>query len=293
MLPKGNASKKSIFPMKILCFISVFFSLLPIVLCGQQVQSIGMLYAPDKYRYAVSGAGTGNVNDVQNRSYSKVASVSVDYNIPFSTKKKRVRTLTTLFRYNAARLLPVSQDSLIASKIVFSDTDYEFFTGFRFHWLTDFNKEVKWQHSIFLDFSTSPYSLKNPKPQLKGFRAFHLMAGGQMGYVANGDVGLLGCFFSAQLHYLHIYDLQTGDRAFDAIFLPPPSIDRLQRHFWGYGGKFTFQINDFAISVEMRRYFNLQSAVAITDFSNRAMFTIGAVATGTLLKNKEEKKANP
>ncbi len=252
-----------------------------------------MLYAPDKNRYAVSGAGAGNMNDVQNRSYSRVASVSVDYNIPFLPRKNRIRTFTTLFRYNAARLLPIVQDSLIPSKIVFADNDYEFFVGFRFHWLANFNKEVKWQYSLFTDFSTSPYQIKNPKPQQKGFRTFNTMLGSQIGYVVNGDVGLLGCFFSFQLHYLHIYDLQTGDHAFDAVFLPPHSIERLSRNFWGYGGKFTFQINDFAISIEMRRYKNLYASHPITDFSNRPMFTIGGIATGALLKNKEEKKMPP
>ncbi len=62
----------------------------------------------------------------------------------------------------------------------------------------------------------------------------------------------------------------------------------LSRHWIGAGGKILFQINDFAIYVELRQYYPLENKIQIKDFSNRPFFSVGGIATGTIFRNKKD-----
>lgn len=277
------------------------FILIPIstICIGQHISNAKMVYNPRANTFAVSGVGGGNLYEFSSDKSSSSGQVSVDWNIALNknTTKNRnlykntnndekLRTLTTVFKYNPfLRANYVNGDSVELRKIAFVDNEFQMMLGFRFNQLNPFGIEStsKFLASYFLDFSTAPYQIQNSPTNSSGFRNFNINFGGQFGYMTNLDFGLLGVTLNPQINYINIYDNKLGDRGFEEL---AKSSDNLSRNYFGFGGKLIVYLNDFAIFFEGRKYISPKSYPVITGLSDRAIFSIGGVATGTVFKNK-------
>ena len=152
--------------------------------------------------------------------------------------------------------------------------------------LKNHGDEAKFYRSFYLDFSVSPYNITSSILSNKGFYNFNTTTGWQGGYTTETSFGVIALTFAIQGNYFYIYDNTSDDWAFDELF--GYTEKKLSRNWAGGGAKILFQINDFAIYVEGRRYFPLDNNTQIKDFSNRPIFSIGGIATGTIFRNKRE-----
>lgn len=272
--------KKSLLIFLMLCSLTNF---------GQQAIPTEMLFNPRVNKFSISGIGGGNMHELSSSSSSASAQIATDFAIKLKDTDERYRTLVTSFKYN-----PTSHtkffvgDTIDMKRIAFIDNQYLIYFGAKYYALHNSDNdenEARWINSVFFDGSLSTYNIKNSLYNNKGFYNFNLLAGIQGGYTTNTDFGIIAVTLSLQGNYINIYDLTTTDRAFDELL--SADYNELARNYYGYGGKFTFQINDFAIYLELRRYYS-DNKVVINDFSNRAIFSIGGVATGTIFRSKRE-----
>ena len=265
-----------------------------LVTYGQQISNAKMVYNPRVNTFAVSGVGGGNLYEFNANKSSSSGQISIDWNIALdqANSKKVQKTLTTVFKYNPfLRANYVNGDSLELRKIAFVDNEFQIMLGLRYNQLQRFGSESlsKFLISYFIDFSTAPYQIENSPSQSTGFRNFNVNLGTQLGYMTNLDFGLLGLTFNPQLNYLNIYDNKTGDMGFEELAM---SSSTLGRNYFGCGGKFVVYLNDFAIFFEGRKYFNSKTYPKITGLTDRIIFSLGGVATGTVFKNKTNENKN-
>ncbi|MBK8444507.1 MAG: hypothetical protein IPL35_14335 [Sphingobacteriales bacterium] len=263
--------------------------LITVQVYSQHISNAKMLYDPRVNIFAVSGVGGGNLYEFTAEKSSSSGQISIDWNIALMGIKgrdERLQTLTTVFKYNPfIGANYVNEDSLDIRKIAFVDNEFQIMIGFRYNKLSLFGSEklAKFVKSYFIDFSTAPYQIRNSPSNNTGFRNFNINIGGQFGYMTNLDFGLLGVTFNPQLNYIWIYDNENGDRGFEEIV---NSITPLKRNFFGFGGKVIVYLNDFAIFFEGRKYLTSKSQPKINGLTDRAIFSIGGVATGNVFKNK-------
>jgi hypothetical protein len=279
--------------MKYIVNIALFFILgLSFELSGQHLSNARMIFTPRVNRFAVSGVGGGNLYEFSAENPSSSGQISVDWNIPLNLKVKsygsreKLKTLTTVFKYNPfLRANYLSGDSSEIRKIAFVDNEFQMMLGFRYNSIRTFGQEgvAKFLMSYFADLTTAPYEIINSPTNSKGFRNFNIILGGQFGYMTNLDFGLLGVTLNPQFSYINIYDNKSGDRGFEELAGASGNLDR---SYFGYGGKLVVYLNDFAVFFEGRRYYGKNSQKIISDFNDRAIFSIGGVATGTVFKNK-------
>lgn len=283
------------------CLIFLFFIKFSF---AQQAIPIDLQYSPRANTFSISGVGGGNLEEFKTESRSASAQLAMDFNIPIKdgkTKdgKTKLKTLTTLIKFNpTAKTNYAEADSININKIAFVDNQFWFLMGLRFSTMTLDGKlknhEVpRFISTFFADFSVTPYSLDSKNPEMEGFMNFNTIAGYQFGFNTNTGFGLVGVNLSLQSCYVFIYDKKTGDQSFDQLIgvKNPELINKnLSRSFAGFGAKLSAQINDLAVFIEGRRYFALDNSVEIPDFSNRVIFSVGAIATGTIFKNKTKSK---
>jgi hypothetical protein len=264
---------------------------------SQHISNAKMVYNPRANTFAVSGVGGGNLYEFSSDKSSSSGQVSIDWNIALNYGKKKgysksrsngdkLRTLTTVFKYNPfLRANYVNGDSVELRKIAFVDNEFQMMLGFRFNQLNPFGSETssKFLTSYFIDFSTAPYQIQNSPSNSTGFRNFNVNLGAQFGYLTNLDFGLLGVTINPQINYINIYDNKSGDRGFEEL---ANSSNSLGRNYLGFGGKLIVYLNDFAIFFEGRKYISPKSYPSIIGLTDRAIFSIGGVATGTVFKNK-------
>jgi hypothetical protein len=182
--------------------------------------------------------------------------------------------------YRSAKL-----DLLKIRKIAFVDNEFQLMLGLRYNTLKSFGSDnnSKFIRSFFIDLSTAPYQIQKSTTNSTGFRNFNVNLGAQFGYMTNLDFGLLGVTFNPQFNYVNIYDNKPGDKGFEEIIR---SKNDLGRNYFGLGGKLVVYLNDFAIFFEGRKYITSSQYPATFGLSDRAIFSIGGVATGTVFKNK-------
>jgi len=264
---------------------------------GQHISNAKMVYSPRVNTFAVSGVGGGNLYEFSADKSSSSGQISIDWNIALNnnvknknnrgvTPSEKPRTLTTVFKYNPfLRANYVNGDSVELRKIAFVDNEFQMMFGLRFNQLKTFGSESisKFLTSYFIDLSTAPYQLKNSPTNSTGFRNFNVNLGAQIGYMTNLDFGLLGVTINPQINYINIYDNKSGDKGFEELV---GSSNSLGRNYLGFGGKLVVYLNDFAIFFEGRKYINTKSNPEITGLTDRAIFSLGGVATGTVFKNK-------
>lgn len=254
-----------------------------------------MVYNPRVNTFTVSGVGGGNVYELSADKSSSSGQFSIDWNIALNNKKRgyyssgdKLRTLTTVFKYNPLlRANYINGDSAELRKIAFVDNEFQIMFGFRYNQLTSFGSEgsSRLLSSYFVDFSTAPYEIQNSVSNSTGFRNFNVNFGGQFGYMTNLDFGLLGVTINPQINTIFIYDDKSGDIGFEEL---AGSSEKLGRTYMGFGGKIVVYLNDFAFYFEGRKYTTPKTYPEIIGLTDRAIFSLGGVATGTVFKNKTD-----
>jgi len=269
--------------MKTIYLLILMFSVFRTV--AQQAIPVEMIYAPDENNFSISGVGGGNIHEFKAQNSNASAQLAVDFNINLG-ESSTLRTLTTSVKYNpVAKTSFSTSETFDINRLTFVDNQYLFFLGLRYYSLKS-NNEAKFFGNIFTDFSVSPYDITSTSPFNQGFYNFSTTSGTQFGYTTETNFGVIALGLSLQGNYFYIYDYTTDDIAFDELF---GYVDRtLSRQWAGGGAKITFQINDFAIFIEGRQYLPIENRVGIKDFSNRPIFSIGGIATGTIFRNKKE-----
>ncbi|MCS6794762.1 MAG: hypothetical protein NZ516_02255 [Raineya sp.] len=203
------------------------------------------------------------------------------------TGKDKFSTLTTIFKYNPfLKSNFVSGDSMELRKIAFVDNEFQMMLGIRLSNVKTMgtNDNSRFISSLFLDGSMAPYKLSNSSNPLNtGFRNFNINFGHQFGYIANTDFGLVGFIISPQINYLYIYENMSNGTSFEEL---NKTTVRLSRNILGGGFKLSIPLNDFCFFFEMRKYFPLDNEYEITGLTDRAIFSFGGFATGTVFKNK-------
>ncbi len=284
---------------KNIVFFPVFLLSLSFVF-GQQASPISIIYNPRVNTFAISGVGGGNLYEFSADKSSSSGQVALDWNVALNrqnTKKEgvfsyekqpneKLKTLTTIFKYNP--LLKVnytSGDSVDLRKMAFIDNEFQFLFGLRFNNLiaSGADENAKFLISAFTDFSSTPYNLNGSPVGNPGFRTFNLNTGGQFGYLTNTDFGLVGAVFSPQVNYIHVYEEKAGGKSFEELAKANTDISH---NIMGFGGKLMIPLNDFSFFIELRKYFPLGSNQPINGLTDRAVFSIGGVATGTVFKTK-------
>lgn len=158
--------------------------------------------------------------------------------------------------------------------------------GVRLSNLTNFgiDNNSKLLKSIFMDISTAPYSLRNSmNPFNSGFRSFNINGGWQIGYISNSDIGVYGVILSPQINYIYLYENNPNGKAFEEL---NRSVEELSNNFLGWGLKISVPMNDFCIFFETRKYIPLGHSNNIYGLTDRAIFSLGGIATGTVFKTK-------
>lgn len=263
------------------------FLFLSIKIFAQQAIPVEMIYEPEVNNFSISGVGGGNIHEFKANNSSASAQFAVDFNIHLKEKNSKIKTLTNSIKYN-----PIAQtrfkniDTVEMNKLAFIDNQYMFFFGIKHYVLRPLSEDARLYRSLYLDFSISPYYIQTIIPENNGFYNFNSTFGFQGGWTTETNFGVIATTFSLQGNYIYIYDLTTDDWAFDELF--GFSSKQLSRNWLGGGAKILFQINDFAIYVEGRRYFPIDNQIQIKDFSNRPIFSIGGIATGTIFRNKKD-----
>ena len=270
---------------KVTTIIAFVFCCKTSILTGQHISNAKMVYSPRVNTFAVSGVGGGNLYEFSAEKSSSSGQISIDWNIALSQKRK-INTLTTVFKYNPfLRANYLSGDSIELRKIAFVDNEFQMMLGLRLNQLGTFGSEStsKFLISYFIDFSTAPYEVQNSPTNSSGFRNFNVNLGSQIGYMTNLDFGLLGITLNPQINYINIYDNASGDHGFEEL---AGASGRLDRNYLGFGGKLVVYLNDFAIFFEGRKYITPKSSPTLIGLTDRAIFSLGGVATGRIFKNK-------
>jgi len=269
-------------------FSILFFLSITLKLFSQQAIPVEMIYAPQENNFSISGVGGGNIHEFKAQNSSASAQLAVDFNINLNEKNYKLKTLSTTVKYNpiAQTRFDVSDDFDI-NRLAFIDNQYMFFLGLRHYSLKNYDEEeARFYGSFYLDFSVSPYEIISYNITNEGFYNFNTTTGWQGGYTTETNFGVIALTFAVQGNYFYIYDYKTDDWAFDELF--GYSEKTLSRQWAGGGAKISFQINDFAVYVEGRQYYPLDNSIQIKDFSNRPVFSIGGIATGTIFRNKRD-----
>lgn len=267
---------------------------------SQQPSPVGILFNPRVNTFAISGVGGGNLYEFSAAQNSTSGQMAIDLNAGLrNTKTKRSRkeklqTLTTIFKYNPfLNTNYISGDSIETRKLAFVDNEFQMMFGFRLSNLKTIgvDNDSRLLNSLFLDVSTAPYSLKNSADQLNtGFRSFNTNLGCQFGYFTNYEIGIFGVIISPQINHIYIYENNPNGTTFEEL---NKSKDKLSNNFLGWGLKFSVPMNDFCIFFETRKYIPLGNANKIYGLTDRAIFSIGGIATGTVFKTKtKETKYN-
>jgi hypothetical protein len=261
----------------------------------QQPSPIGIIFNPRVNTFAISGVGGGNLYELTAKNSSTSGQVALDWNIGLKdsrtkkTGKDKLTTLTTIFKYNPfLQANFVTGDSIELRKIAFVDNEFQMLLGFRLTNLTTMGTDnnSKLLNMFFADASMAPYELKySANPLNTGFRNFNINLGYQVGYITNTDFGLVGFTFSPQLNFINIYENQSNGSAFEELNI---SNERLSRNILGGGLKINIPLNDFCFFFEVRKYFPLDNSRQIIGLTDRAIFSFGGVATGTVFKTKTE-----
>jgi hypothetical protein len=274
----------------VLILVLTFFGLKTF---GQQPSPIGIIFNPRVNTFAISGVGGGNLYELTGQKSSTSGQVALDWNIALKdgktskTNKPKLTTLTTIFKYNPfLQANFVNGDSIEMRKVAFIDNEFQMLLGIRLNVLkslgTDDNSKMI--NMLFFDGCMAPYKLENSiNPLSTGFKNFNLNLGYQFGYLTNTDFGLVGFTISPQLNYIHIYEDQAGGTSFEELNKTTTS---LSRNILGGGFKINIPLNDFCFFFEARKYFPLDNSVSISGLTDRAVFSFGGVATGTVFKAK-------
>lgn len=260
---------------------------------SQQPSPIGIIFNPRVNTFAISGVGGGNLYELTAQKSSTSGQVALDWNIALKdginkkNNKPKLTTLTTIFKYNPfLQANFVNGDSIEMRKVAFVDNEFQMLLGFRMNVLkslgTDDNSKMI--NMFFLDACMAPYRLENSiSPTNTGFRNFNINLGYQFGYITNTDFGLVGFTISPQLNFISIYEDQVGGTSFEEL---NNSTNTLSRNILGGGFKINIPLNDFCFFFETRKYFPLDNSNSINGLTDRAIFSFGGVATGTVFKTK-------
>ncbi len=274
---------------------TLFFAFILATTCviAQQASPIGILFNPRVNKFAVSGVGGGNVYEFTANKNSTSGQVAIDWNIALSNgytsvrNKEKLTTLTTIFKYNPLlQANYVSGDSIELKKLAFVDNEFQFLLGLRLVSLRamGIDNNSKFLNSFFVDGSMAPYELiSSYNPLNKGFKNFNINVGYTLGYITNTDFGLIGITFSPQANFIGIYENESNGRAFEEL---SKSSLNLSKNILGGGGKVNVFLNDFCFFFEIRKYSPLYNSRTINGLTDRAIFSVGGVATGTVFKTK-------
>jgi hypothetical protein len=210
------------------------------------------------------------------------------------TRKEKLSTLTTIFKYNPfLQANYVTGDSLELRKVAFVDNEFQMLVGFRLTNLKTIgiDRNSKSVSMIFADASMAPYELKNSiNPLNSGFRNFNINIGYQIGYITLTDFGLVGFTISPQINFINIYENSSMGKSFEEL---NQTNESLSRNILGSGFKINIPLNDFCFFFEYRKYSPLDNSTRIIGLTDRGIFSFGGVATGTVFKTKtKESKYN-
>ena len=270
--------------MKGVVFVIIFCFFSRLVFAQQSIPS-EMLFNPQEAKFSMSGVGGGNLYEFNTNKSSASGQVATDFVIKVRDDYDKYKGIVTSVKFNPTSYTKYRiGDTIDMKKIAFVNNQYLGYLGLKYSVLHNAEEDDKLVHTFFYDASISVYNVENSSFNNKGFYNFNMLLGAQLGYTTNTDFGIVALLLSLQGNYINIYDLTTDDSAFDELL---GSSYRLSRNYYGWGGKLTFQINDFALYFELKRYYSDNKTTIIKDFSNRAIFSIGGVATGTIFRNKK------
>lgn len=270
----------------------------PCSVLAQQLSPTDMIIQPRQNRFAISGIGGGNLYETKSKTGSSSGQISVDWNM-FSKDRismggnDKTVTTGTVFRYNpviTTRLL--DKDSLVAKKLPFVDNEYLLHFGLRSRGLRgagdayydgySTDNETAVLTGVFIDFMYTPYAVE-VDTSIARFNTVNIHGGYQCGFFnGNSPVGSIGFAFSPQVDYLQIVDDAEAPNGFERSM---KSNVNLPSKVIGTGFKFIFQVNDFAVFFEARKYWGLNSQAEIAGLTDRALISFGGVATGTAFRN--------
>jgi hypothetical protein len=141
---------------------------------GQQITHTDLIASPIKNTFALSGIGGGNLYELNRRTGSSSAQLTLDWNLfnkeTYTKKKEKpgVFTLATIFRYNpiiTTRML--NKDSLLVKKLPFNDNEYLLHFGLRARQLLQTAQDsdisqanADFLHGGFADMLYTPYNIR-------------------------------------------------------------------------------------------------------------------------------------
>ncbi len=280
--------------------LRVLALLLSLESSSQQLSPIEMIAQPRQHKFAVSGIGGGNLYETKSKTGSSSGQMSVDWNMFSSDKttrsgKDKTSTVGTIFRYNpviTTRLL--DKDSLVAKKLPYVDNEYLIHFGMRSRgirpmgddgYYDSYSEDAEGTNMLlggFFDVMYTPYAFQIDTSTSK-FQIVNLHVGMQWGFFnANSPIGAIGFSFSPQFDYLKIVDDPENVNGFERSM---KSNVNLPSNVVGTGGKFIFQINDFAVFFECREYWPVNSSEDIPGLTRRPIISFGGVAIGTAFRN--------
>lgn len=272
--------------------VAVLLMMAPLFIKAQQSTPSDMLYDPRSSTFAISGVGGSNVY-LQSNKTSSSGQISLNWNVAIKdgyskrNSKKNFTTLTTLFKYN-----PLVQthyeptDSKEVKKLGFTDNEFSMMLGLRLSAVSamTYDKEAKKVKILFADASMTPYVLSSVIDTVtSGFKSFNFCTGLQVGYMTNTDLGLVGFMLSPELNYIYIYENEVKGMALEQYMNMEYHVSH---SIIGYGIKLTVPLNDFCFFFECRKYYPLDNETTIPGLTDRALFTFGGLATGTVFKAK-------
>jgi len=259
---------------------------------SQQPSPIGIIYNPRINKLAISGVGGGNLYEFSTANSSTSGQFALDWNIEISDKsskkgKDKYTTLTPVFKYNPfLRAKYNTGDSLSVRKLAFIDNEFALFFGVRFNTLKEFGNDAnsKSLNSGFFDFSYTPYSLSGSAvADNTGFSNFNMNLGYQWGIISNTDFGVIGVILSPQLNFISVYEDKLLGTSLEEMM---NISERVSRNYLGAGAKLNIPVNDFSFFFEIRKYVPLNTSFQTPGLTDRTIFSVGGVATGTVFKTR-------
>lgn len=276
----------------------------------QHPSPVDMLYAPLENYFRFSGAGGGNLYDFYKSSGAASGVLSFDGNFNLSEKvanaRRKINTVGVSFKVHPfINTLIESADSMDVRRFAFQDNDFRIQFGARFTHLKEKEKfpnlGFKRFTQGFVDIIIVPYQVENSVDPNNntGFTTLSLNAGGKFGIMTKFMGGTFGATINPQLDFLFIVDAPNSTALEEVIYgettinNSAASLAALPQTARGYvagGVKIEIPLNDFVLSFDIRRYYNIGNGEDMPGMTSNTLFSVGGVAMGSILKNRKKKE---
>lgn len=250
---------------------------------AQQISHVDLLLHPDKFKAAVTGTGSGDLQkaDLQTGQMSAQGAFEMCFGTHLTKKRRNLITFPIIFRYNVLslnRILPGSGFNV--RSIAFIDNNQTINFGLRTRTLTEIGEDKLLYGPVF-DYSYSNYSAQDTIDQIK-FSNHIVSAGYQLGVLMETNAGPLAIQLAPAFNFINVSN--ETPLAFQKA-LDSPNV--IGSNFIGGSTRLLFQFNDLAFFFDLKKFFPIGTSRNIAGFTDKPIIAFGGSAMGAFLKFKK------